>query len=143
MSTASSRFAGGVALLKSARGRASLIVRALLAGGFAFSGVNKLSDFAAATAEMAHHGLPAPGLIAVAVIATQLGGSALLVWPQTGWIGAGLLAGFTAVATLIAHAPWSDAGPVALPQIVVFLQNAGILGGLLLVMMSRSRQSSS
>lgn len=115
-------------------GPAYLIARILLAGGFLFSGVNKLFDFTAATAEMAHHGLPLPALMAAAVIVTQLGGSALLIWPRTSWIGAGLLAGFTAVATLIAHAPWSDAGPLPLPQSVIFLQNAGILGGLLLAL---------
>lgn len=113
---------------------AVLAGRILLAGGFMFSGFNKLLDFTGATAEMAHHGLPFPAVMAVAVIATQLGGSALLIWPRTSWIGAGLLAGFTAVATLIAHAPWNDGGPIPLPQSVVFLQNAGILGGLLLAM---------
>lgn len=111
-----------------------LIARILLAGGFAFSGLNKLFDFTGATAEMTHHGLPFPAVMATAVIVTQLGGSALLIWPRTSWIGAGLLAGFTLVATLIAHAPWSDAGPIALPQSVIFLQNTGILGGLLLAL---------
>ena len=113
----------------------------LLAGGFVFSGVSKLFDFSAATAEMAHHGLPFPALMAAAVIVSQLGGSALLIWPRTSWIGAGLLAGFTAMATLIAHAPWSDAGPIVLPQSVVFLQNAGILGGLLLALAFGARGS--
>lgn len=111
-----------------------LTARILLAGGFVLSGVNKLFDITTATAEMAHHGLPFPALMAVAVIVTQLGGSALLIWPRTSWIGAGLLAGFTVVATLIAHAPWNDAGPIALPQSVIFLQNAGVLGGLLLAL---------
>jgi transmembrane protein len=113
---------------------AYLIARILLAGGFVFSGINKLLDFTGATAEMAHHGLPFPALMAVAVVITQLGGSALLIWPRTSWIGAWLLAGFTVVATLIAHAPWNDAGPIALPQSVIFLQNAGVLGGLLLAL---------
>ena len=113
---------------------AYLIARILLAGGFVFSGINKLLDFTGATAEMAHHDLPFPALMAAAVIVTQLGGSALLIWPRTSWIGAGWLAGFTAMATLIAHAPWNDAGPIALPQSVIFLQNAGILGGLLLAL---------
>ena len=113
-----------------------LIARLLLAGGFAFSGVNKLFDFGGAVQEMAHNGLPFPSFVAAAVIATQLGGSILLLSSRTSWIGAGLLAGFTTMATLIAHAPWSDSGPVPLPQSVIFLQNAGILGGLLLAVLA-------
>jgi uncharacterized membrane protein YphA (DoxX/SURF4 family) len=115
-----------------------LIARLLLAGGFVFSGVNKLLDFGGTVQEMAHNGLPLPALVAATVIATQLGGSLLLLFPRTSWIGAGLLAGFTALATLIAHAPWGDAGPVLLPQSVIFLQNAGILGGLLLAIVGTS-----
>ncbi|MGO4666951.1 DoxX family protein [Bosea sp. 2RAB26] len=111
-----------------------LLARMLLAGGFVFSGLSKLFDFGGAVQEMAHNGLPLPTLMAAAVIVTQLGGSALLVWPRTSWIGAGLLAGFTAMATVVAHAPWNDTGPIPLPQSVIFLQNAGLFGGLLLAL---------
>lgn len=111
-----------------------LLARMLLAGGFVFSGLNKLFDFGGAVEEMTHHGLPLPAVMAVAVIVTQLGGSALLIRARTSWIGAGLLAGFTATATVVAHAPWNDAGPIPLPQSVIFLQNAGLVGGLLLAL---------
>ncbi|MGO4738380.1 DoxX family protein [Bosea sp. 2KB_26] len=111
-----------------------LLARMLLAGAFIFSGVSKLFDFGGAVQEMTHNGLPLPTLMAVAVIGTQLGGSALLIWQRTSWIGAGLLAGFTAMATLIAHAPWNDAGPIPLPQSVILLQNAGLFGGILLAL---------
>lgn len=119
------------------RNAAFWIARMLLAVGFVYSGLHKLLDFTGATAEMAQHALPLPALAATAVIVMQLGGSALLLWPRTTALGAGLLACFTLAATAVAHAPWNDAPPVILPQSVVFLQNAAIFGGLLLAMTAR------
>ncbi len=118
-----------------------LIARLLSSGGIAFaarlalaspflaSGVTKLLDFAGATAETAGLGLPVPALTAALVILVQLGGSALFLLPRWCWLGAGLLAGFTVAATLVAHPFWTFEGPDRARQTAIFLEHLAIVGG--------------
>jgi uncharacterized membrane protein YphA (DoxX/SURF4 family) len=111
-----------------------LLARAAVAAPFVVSGVLKAADFPAATAEV--RGLtglePAP-VFAALVIITQLFGSALLlVGGRRAWIGAGLLAGFTVVATLLAHAWWTKSPAEAPRDLAIFWEHVAICGGLLL-----------
>jgi uncharacterized membrane protein YphA (DoxX/SURF4 family) len=71
-------------------------------------------------------------LFAAAVIATQLGGSLLLLVGRYAWIGAGLLAGFTVVATLLAHAWWTKPPAEVARDFAIFWEHVAICGGLLL-----------
>ena len=108
---------------------------AALATAFVYSGVTKLLDFDAALAEAAHFGLrPAP-LFAVMVIATQLSGSALMLFARGRWqaLGAVALAGFTALATPIGHAFWNLEGAARFHDTNAFVEHIGLVGGLLLV----------
>lgn len=78
---------------------------------YLLSGVLKLLDFGGARAEVGGlTGVTAPALVSVlaaAVIVTQLGGSLLLLaggrWAPLGGLA---LAGFTLVATFLAHTWW-------------------------------------
>ncbi|HEV2605595.1 MAG TPA: DoxX family protein [Microvirga sp.] len=117
-----------------AAGWVSLLARLALVSPFLLSAVLKAADFAAATAEVQGlTGLEPAGLIAALVIATQFGGSLLLLFGGgRAWIGAGLLAGFTIVATLLAHAWWSKPAPEAARDLMVFWEHVAICGGLLL-----------
>ncbi len=76
---------------------------------YLISGVLKLLDFAGAQAEVtALTGMAAAAPLAAAVIATQLGGSALLLFGgRRAWLGGVALAGFTLLATLLAHTWWN------------------------------------
>lgn len=105
------------------------LARLALAAPFLASGVLKLLDIDSATAEAAALGLAPPGLVAAAVILTQLGGSALFLTRRWCWLGAGLLAGFTVVATLLAHAFWSYEGADRARQMATFLEHLAIVGG--------------
>lgn len=105
------------------------LARLALAAPFAVSGLVKLTDFNGAVAEAAGLGLGLPVLVAVAVIVTQLGGSALFLTRRWCWLGAGLLAGFTVVATLLAHAFWTYDGPDRARQTATFLEHLAIVGG--------------
>lgn len=100
-----------------------------LASPFAISGVGKLSDWPGAVAEAAAMGLGHPTLIAAATIATQLVGSILLLVPRTTWLGAGVLAVFTGIATLIAHAFWTLTGLERVHQMATFFEHVAIVGG--------------
>jgi uncharacterized membrane protein YphA (DoxX/SURF4 family) len=113
----------------------ALLARLALASPFLVSGVLKATDFAGAVAEVRGLlGLEPAGLLAAAVIATQFGGSALFVaGGRLAWIGAVLLGGFTALATLLAHAFWTKTGMEAAHDLTTFFEHVGLTGGFLAV----------
>jgi uncharacterized membrane protein YphA (DoxX/SURF4 family) len=109
---------------------ADFIARLALASPFLISGVVKLVDFAGATGEVAELGLQPAALVAASVIVTQLGGSVLLLTRRYCWLGAGILAAFTALATLLAHPFWAFDGPDRGRQTATFFEHVTIIGGL-------------
>ena len=112
----------------------AFLARLALASPFLVSGVLKATDFAGAVAEVRGLvGLEPAGLLAALVIATQLGGSALVIaGGRLAWVGAVLLAGFTALATLMAHAFWTKTGSEAVRDLTTFFEHVGLIGGFLL-----------
>jgi uncharacterized membrane protein YphA (DoxX/SURF4 family) len=105
------------------------LARLALASPFLISGVVKLFDFAGATAEVAGLGLTPGAPFAAAVVLTQLGGSVLFLTRRFCWLGAGILAGFTVVATLLAHPFWTFEGPDRGRQTATFFEHLAIIGG--------------
>lgn len=108
------------------------LARLALASPFLLSGITKAADFAGATGEV--RGLtglePAPAL-AAAVIAVQLGGSALLLARgRAVWLGAAILAAFTLAATFAAHDFWNKPEGTALRDATTFLEHLGLIAGL-------------
>ena len=103
-----------------------------LASPFLVSGLMKLLDFQGAVGEVAGLGLHPAAPIAAAVVATQLGGSVLFLTRRFRWLGAGVLAGFTVVATLLAHPFWAFDGPDRARQAATFFEQVAIVGGLAL-----------
>ncbi len=115
---------------------------AALAAPFVLSGLSKAFDFAGATAEVrALTGFEPAWVGAVAVIAAQLGGAALLLgggrWTR---YGALLLALFVAVATLLAHSWWTKAGIDRVRDFNAFWEHIAIIGGLGLAAMIVGRR---
>jgi uncharacterized membrane protein YphA (DoxX/SURF4 family) len=106
------------------------IARLALASPFLVSGIVKLFDFPGAMAEVTGLGLGPAAPFAIAVIITQLGGSILFLTRRYCWLGAGLLAGFTVVATLLAHPFWAFEGPDRGRQTATFFEHVAIVGGL-------------
>jgi uncharacterized membrane protein YphA (DoxX/SURF4 family) len=104
--------------------------RLALASPFLISGLVKLVDFGGAMNEVAGLGLQPAGLIAAAAILAQIGGSALFLTRRYCWLGAGILAGFTVVATLLAHPFWLFEGQDRGRQTATFFEHAAIVGGL-------------
>lgn len=121
----------------------ALLARCAVALPFLFSGLAKLTDFGAALAELRGlAGLEPAWLFAVLVIATQLGGSALLIaGGRFAWVGAAALAGFTAIATLYAHAFWLKPEAERFLHRNIFLEHVAIVGGLILLAILSSRQA--
>lgn len=97
------------------------------------SGISKLFDLDGAFAEAAHFGLNPAWMVVAATILVQIGGSLLVILGRLGWLGAGALGIFTAIATLIAHPFWQVADPMTrFHERNTFLEHVGLIGGLML-----------
>jgi transmembrane protein len=105
------------------------------------SGLSKLRDLPAALTEARYlHLRPAPLVVAV-TIAVQLGMPALIIAQVKVWLATGVLGGFTAVATLLAHRFWADADPaVRFQDRNAFWEHAGLIGGLMLAAILAEQQ---
>jgi transmembrane protein len=119
------------------------LARLALASPFLISGVVKLLNFQGAANEVAGLGLQPDSPLAAAVILTQLGGSLLFLTRRYCWLGAGLLAGFTIVATLLAHPFWAFEGPDRGRQTATFFEHVAIAGGLALAALFVNGRSAS
>lgn len=111
-----------------------VVARALIALLFLYSAFIKLRGWDAGLREVRDLGLPWPAAVLVATVALQLcGGWMLLLGWQARWAAAAL-AGFTLLASLMAHPFWrSGRGGEALRQRLTFSEHLAIVGGLLMV----------
>jgi putative oxidoreductase len=108
----------------------ALIGRFLMAAIFVVSGVGKLTDIAGTAAHMTQAGIPyAETLAMVAGVAELAGAFAIATGFLTRAGGLGLIL-FMIPATVIFHAFWKATGDQRLPQIVNFMKNLAIIGGL-------------
>jgi transmembrane protein len=97
------------------------------------SGLSKLWNLPEALQEAQGLHLRPAALVVAVTIAVQLGMPVLIVAQVKVWLAAGVLGGFTVVATLLAHRFWVDADPAARFQDRnAFWEHAGLIGGLML-----------
>ncbi|MEO1399872.1 MAG: DoxX family protein [Cyanobacteria bacterium J06635_1] len=105
-----------------------LIARTFLAVIFIQTGLNKIADFAGTQQQIASVGIPLAGLVtAFTILFELLGGISLIIGYQA-QIGAILLLVFLVPATLMFHNPIADP-----TQMIQFMKNLAIMGGLLMV----------
>ena len=112
--------------------------RILIALIFVLSGFGKITGFEGTVGYIASSGLPLPQLAAIGAIIVELGGGILLVvgW-KARWAAAAMFI-FTALAALIFHNFWAVAADQAQNQMIHFMKNISILGGLLYVIVHGS-----
>jgi putative oxidoreductase len=107
--------------------------RVLLSAIFIMSGLNKLIDFSGSVAYLeAQQISPASVLIAIAAIAEIAGGLSVLTGTLAR-IGALILFLYLIPTTLIFHDFWTFAGMERQMQLVNFMKNLAIMGGLLAI----------
>lgn len=108
--------------------------RILLALIFVISGFGKITGFEGTVGYIASAGLPLPQLAAIGAIVVELGGGILLIigW-QARWAALAIFL-FTIPTTLIFHNFWAADAAQAQGQMIHFLKNVCIMGGMLYVM---------
>ncbi len=115
-----------------------LVGRILIALIFVLSGVGKITGFQGTVGYIASQGLPLPQLAALAAIIVELGGGILLIagW-KSRWAAAAMLV-FTVMAAVFFHHFWAVPADQAQNQMIHFLKNISMAGGLLFVLIHGS-----
>ncbi|HZM69498.1 MAG TPA: DoxX family protein [Candidatus Cryosericum sp.] len=111
----------------------TLLGRVLLSLVFVASGLIKAFDSTRAAESMTAKGIPMASALLWIAIACELLGALSLVLGFRARAGAALLLLFLIPTTLVFHNFWSLAAGERTVQLLQFLKNAGIMGGLLLV----------
>ncbi|MDY7539357.1 DoxX family protein [Undibacterium sp. 5I1] len=115
-----------------------LVGRILIALIFVASGAGKIAGFDGTVGYIASKGLPLPQLAAIAAIIVELGGglAVILGW-KARWAAAAMLI-FTASAAVIFHNFWGVPADQAQNQMIHFMKNISMMGGLLFVIIHGS-----
>lgn len=113
---------------------AALVGRILIAAIFLLSGTSKFMDLPGTVAHMTEKGIPYTETLAlIAGAAEVLGALAILTGFLTRVASAGLIL-YMIPTTLIFHAFWNFSGAERMPQMVNFMKNLAIIGGLTILM---------
>ncbi|MBW3596423.1 MAG: DoxX family protein [Planctomycetes bacterium] len=107
--------------------------RLLLSAIFLMSGIHKLTAWSQTARQMESEGMAAVPLFLVGAILCEVLGGLLLLLGCWARLGALILIVFLIPTTLIFHDFWTYAGEEQQTQMINFLKNLAILGGLLMV----------
>jgi|YNPMSStandDraft_2_1061718.scaffolds.fasta_scaffold80000_1 putative oxidoreductase len=113
---------------------APLLGRICLSAIFLLSGINKVTNWEQTAQYMQAQGMPLVPLFLLGAIVLELAGGLSVLLGYQARLGATLLILFLIPATLIFHNFWVFQGQEQQMQMIMFLKNVAILGGLLLVL---------
>jgi putative oxidoreductase len=115
-----------------------LVGRILIAVIFVMSGASKIAGFDGTVGYIASKGLPLPQLAAIGAIFVELGGGLMVIvgW-RARWAATAMLI-FTAAAAVIFHNFWAVPADQVQNQMIHFMKNISMMGGLLFVVMHGS-----
>jgi len=108
----------------------ALIGRLLLAAIFMMSGIAKLTDIAGTVTHMTAAGIPYADTLAVVAGVAEILGAASLILGLLTRLGAFGLFLYMIPTTVLFHGFWNFEGAERLPQMVNFMKNLAIMGGL-------------
>jgi putative oxidoreductase len=108
--------------------------RILIALIFLMAGLGKITGFEHTVGYIASKGLPLPQLAAVGAIIVEMGGGIMLVLGWKTRLAAAAIFVFTGMAALFFHDFWAVAPDQAQNQMIHFMKNISMMGGLIYVM---------
>ena len=110
-----------------------LLGRLLIATIFIMSGLHKITAFAGTSEQIAEAGVPLASYVTYVVILLELiGGGSVAVGYKSKY-GAVLLILFLVPVTLLIHDFWTYSGDQMMEEMINFMKNLAILGGLLVL----------
>lgn|SRR5262245_31359739 len=112
---------------------AALAGRIFLSSIFLMSGFAKITDSSGTAAHMEKQGMVAIPFFLAGAIALEIGGGLSVLLGCCTRLGALALIVFLVPTTLIFHDFWVEEGPKRTEQMVQFMKNLALLGGLLMV----------
>ena len=116
-----------------------LLARVLLVVTFIVPGIMQPMQFQGSLGEFAHFNLNPPAFWVVLSFVTLLLGSALVILGgKLTWLGAGALGIYTGLTIFIAHHFWTMSGDERLGEMRQTLEHLSVIGGLMLVAISRN-----
>ena len=107
-----------------------VLARIALTLPYWWSGLDKLCHPSAALAEMHGMGFPASWWLYGLLLLVQLGGSLSIIANRHAWLGAGVLGGFTAFVTCVAHAFWKLDGAQRFAEMNIFMEHTALIAGM-------------
>ena len=107
--------------------------RILIALIFLMAGLGKITGFEHTVGYIASKGLPLPQIAAICAIVVELGGGIMLVLGWNTRLAAAAVFVFTAMTALFFHNFWAVAPDQAQNQMIHFMKNVSMMGGLLYV----------
>src|SRR4051812_48491780 len=110
-----------------------LLARICLSSVFIFSGIEKVFFWREGVAEIDAFRLPLPAVALAFTIAVQIGAGTMVLFGIHTRLGALMLFGFTATATLMGHRFWTMRGMAFRRSLTTTLEHLAIMGGLLLI----------
>jgi putative oxidoreductase len=110
--------------------------RILIAIIFLFSAFGKIGNFGPTTERMEGQGLPITGILLVLAIIAEIGGGLSIAAGFKARLGALALLVFLIPTTLVFHDFWTFDSPERRMQMIQFLKNLAIMGGLLKILSS-------
>ncbi len=116
----------------------TLIGRFLIAFIFLFAGYGKVTGFEGTVGYIASKSLPLPQIAALGAIIIELGGGLMLVFGWRARIAAAALFIFTVLTALFFHNFWAVPADQMQNQLIHFMKNISMTGGLLYVMVHGS-----
>jgi len=111
-----------------------LLGRILIALIFLMSGYSKIGGFASTAGWMASKGLPMADVLLAITIVIELGGALMIITGFKARLGAMALFLWMIPVTFVFHNFWAIPAAEQQIQMIMFMKNLGLMGGMLYIM---------